>query len=144
MSGAERGIPLPLVRANQAVLAAGVALALLWRSAWPLVALLALLLPGLVLGPRAHPVFAVARRLAGRRLDGAPAEDAAMQRFNQRIAAGMLAASLAALALGWDAVGWLLAGMVGLAALGALAGFCVGCFLYLRLRALRARRWARA
>lgn len=144
MTSSARGIPLPLVRANQAVLVAGVALALLSRSPWPLAVLVALLVPGLCLGPRANPVFAAARRLLGRRLQGAPREDAQMQRFNQAIATTLLAGALAAFAAGRPVLGWALAAAVGLAAAGALLGFCVGCFLYLRLRALRARLGQRA
>lgn len=136
---AATGIPLPLVRANQLTLVLGVGLALVLRAPQLLWALVAVLAVGLLGGARWHPVFAVARLLLGRRLAGAPREDAAMQRFNQTLATVLLLLSQGAFALGWETVGWLLAAAVGLAALGALGGYCVGCALYLRLRYLRQR-----
>lgn len=133
------GIPLPLVRANQATIVTTVALALTLGQPGLLLFLWLVLLAGLLGGPRRHPVFLVARRLLGRRLEGAPQEDAQAQRFNQTLAVVMLGASLLAFALGWTTAGWLLAAAVGAAATGALLGFCIGCALYVRLRTWRLR-----
>lgn len=133
------GIPRPLVRANQATLVAGVVLAAILRQPVVLAALLALMLAGLLLGPRRHPVFVAARLLLARRLAAAPGEDPAAQRFNQTIAVTLLAGAQLAFLLGWPAVGWILAGAVAGAATLALSGFCVGCWLYPRIRALRFR-----
>jgi NhaP-type Na+/H+ or K+/H+ antiporter len=55
-------------------------------------------------------------------------------RFNNSIAVIMLAAAQIALLTGADTFGWILAGIVVLAATVALLGFCVGCFIFYRLR----------
>ena len=57
-----------------------------------------------------------------------------MMRFNNGIAAALLGGAQAAFLVDQPVVGWGLALMVALAATIALAGFCLGCFLYTQLR----------
>lgn len=92
-----------------------------------------------MLGPQANLLFRLGRRLLARRLPGAPTEAASLQRFNLSLAAGMLAAAQVAFFLGAPALGWALALVVAGAAALALAGFCVGCFLYYQLKLARHR-----
>lgn len=134
-----QAIPLPLVRLNQATIVALVLTGALWRQPLVITALFVLLAAGLVLGPRGNAVFRLGRRLLARRLPGAPTEAAELQRFNQTLAVAMLAGAQAAFLAGAPLLGWLLALAVALAAGLALAGFCVGCSLYLQLKLLRHR-----
>lgn len=132
-------IPRPLVRANQVTIVGVVALALAFQQPVLLSALAAVLLAGLVGGPRWNLIFRVARiLLAGRlrRRDPAAVEDAAVQRFNQTLALTLLLASQVAWFAGLPPLGWVLAGAVAVAAGLALAGFCVGCHLYPAVRVL--------
>jgi hypothetical protein len=128
--GAMRDVPVPLVRANQYFLAGGVLAAVLLRQPLIVAALLGVVLAGLVGGPRAHLVFALARPLLGRRLTGAPTEDGRLQRFNQTLAGAMLAASTALFAAGAPLAGWIVAGVLAAVALAGAWGFCLGCRLY--------------
>lgn len=136
----KNGIPVPLVRANQAfiVATAVISFALQFRSG-ALIGLAVLALP-LVFGPRAHLVFHVARPLLASRLPGAEREDAHVQRFNQTLAAlffGLGAAGLYVLdpvAPGWGAaLGWGALLAVATVAFIATRGFCLGCTIYYQL-----------
>ncbi len=60
-------------------------------------------------------------------------------RFNNTIAAILLGGAQLAFLLGFDVIGWLLSAAVAVAAGVALAGFCLGCFLYFRYRMNRYR-----
>jgi len=67
-------------------------------------------------------------------------EAAAPHRFAEMVAAIVLLAATGAFLLGLAVVGWTLSLLVAaLAALNWLAGFCVGCQMYVLLRRLRAR-----
>lgn len=67
-------------------------------------------------------------------------EDRRLMRFNNAIAATMLGLAQVAFVAGLPVAGWALAVMVAVAASVALAGFCLGCFLYTQLRLATASR----
>lgn len=132
-------VPLPIVRLNRwLIVLAGAAALLLW-SPWPLTVLLLLLLPGVLFGQRWSPIAHLGRALFRGRLEGAEREDRRLMRFNNVIAVSLLAGAHAAFYLGVPVLGWVLAAMVVTAAAVALAGFCVGCFLYYQFRLNRYR-----
>lgn len=56
-------------------------------------------------------------------------ENPARQRFNQWISVHCLSLSLLGFLAGWPVVGILFALMVGIDALVAIMGFCIGCFI---------------
>ena len=60
-------------------------------------------------------------------------------RFNNSIAVVLLGLAQVAFLLGVPVAGWTLSLMVAVAAGVALAGFCFGCFLFLRFRLYRYR-----
>ncbi|ADU51542.1 hypothetical protein Tmar_1429 [Thermaerobacter marianensis DSM 12885] len=134
------GIPVPLVRANQAfIILAAVASFVFQFRAGALIGLAVLVLP-LLFGPRAHLVFHLARPLVARRLPGAEREDAHVQRFNQTLAALFFAIGAAGLYLLepvaplWGAVvGWGALLAVATVAFIATRGFCLGCTVYYQL-----------
>ena len=125
-----REIPVPLVRANQGFLMGGVLLAVALDQPLIVAAQLLVVLIALRLGPRGHPVFAVARAILGRRLAGAPTEDARLQRFNLTLAGIMLTAATGLFAVGWSLAGWIVSLTLAVVAAAGLAGFCLGCHLY--------------
>lgn len=135
----EDGIPYPIVSLNRGVIVGGVLLALAFDQPLITAALFALLLPAAVFGRRASPVFAIGSRAFARQNEHAPREDARVQRFNNVIAVAMLGAAQIAFALGAVWLGWALSVGVAFAALIALCGFCVGCFLYYQFRISRVR-----
>lgn len=132
------GIPLPYVRANQWLQVISVTLALLLKQPWILAIPWALGVYSLIAGK--NPLFLLVRPLLSKSPSEYPMEDPAQQRFNQWIAVACLSLSLLGFSAGWPVVGILFALMVGTAALVAILGFCVGCFIryqYLRWRQQR-------
>ena len=133
------GIPYPIVAVNRGIIVGGVLLAL-W-SDQPLITtlVLALLLPAALFGRKASPIFRIGSILFREAISHAPTEDQRVQRFNNIIAVVMLGAAQLAFVLGAAWLGWVFSVAVAFAALVALCGFCVGCFLYFQFRINRSR-----
>ncbi|MGF7030725.1 hypothetical protein J2T17_001630 [Paenibacillus mucilaginosus] len=133
-----KDIPIPYVRANQAGMVLFVLLAVVFQLPVLIVALWAIQVLGLWQGVRANLIVQLAAPLLRQRIAGAPTESPELQRFNNSIVVGLLTLSLISFWIspgGW--IGYLFAGMVALAALAAICGFCVGCFLYYQLKRQR-------
>lgn len=145
LASPQGGIPQPIVTLNRAMLLGGVALAFLTQQPWITTLLLAILIAAVTFGPQGSLPFQVGSRLLAGRVRDAVArgdvEDRRLMRFNNSIAIVLLSLAQVAFLLGASVFGWVCAGMVALAAAVALAGFCVGCFLYYRLR-LAQHRWS--
>ena len=87
-----------------------------------------------------NPVFKIARRFLKKPAASYLQEDAADQRFNQILAVSMLSASLLSFMLDLPVLGYLFSAFVFTAALVALLGFCVGCFIRYQLMMRRTAR----
>lgn len=133
------GIPMPIVRLNRWTLLVGIVAGAILQQ--PLITtLLFLILAGsLVFGPRGSLIFQAGKRLFARQNATAEREDRRLMRFNNSIAAILLGLAQVAFALGAPLLGWVLALLVATAAGVALAGFCVGCFLYYQFKLHRFR-----
>ena len=143
MTSRTASIPKPLVRANQSVIVASVLISWvlsIWSDSFYLILLIPLLsgLSGLAFG--VNPVFKIARRFLKKPAASYLQEDAADQRFNQILAVSMLSASLLSFMLDMPVLGYLFSAFVFTAALVALIGFCVGCFIHYQLMMRRAAR----
>ena len=136
---ANADIPLPIVKLNRWMLVVGLLGGLALQQPLATTLLFAILLPATVIGQRASLVFQVGRRIFARQLPTAPREDRRMQRFDNSIATILLGAAQLAFLAGAPLVGWILALAVVAAAAVALAGFCVGCFLYYQFKLRRYR-----
>jgi hypothetical protein len=136
------GIPLPIVRLNRAVIAAGVAIAFVLQQPILIALLFLVIAPAALLGRRASLIFKIGGVLLAKQNLTAEKEDFRMQRFNNIIAAIMLGGATLAFALDAPIVGWVLSLGVAAAALVALLGFCVGCFLYLQFKLGKRRFFA--
>ena len=143
MTSRTASIPKPLVRANQTVIVVSVLIS--WvLSAWLEGFFWILLIPylsglsALVLG--VNPVFKITRRFLKKPAASYLQEDAADQRFNQILAVSMLSASLLSFMLDLPVLGYLFSAFVFTAALVALLGFCVGCFIRYQLMMRRTAR----
>jgi membrane associated rhomboid family serine protease len=137
------GIPMPIVTANRVVIVTTLLVAFVTQQPWLTTLLLVVLLGSVLVGPKGSVVYQGASRLMASRVAAARAagdiEDRRLMRFNNTIAVLMLAAAQVAFLAGSSALGWIFCGVVVLAASVALAGFCVGCFLFYRLRLLQYR-----
>jgi hypothetical protein len=136
---ANRDIPLPIVRLNRWMLVVGILGGLTLQQPLVTTLLFAILLPATVIGQRASLIFQVGKRLFARQLPTAERENRRMQRFNNSIATILLGAAQIAFLAGVPVVGWGLALVVAAAAAIALAGFCIGCFLYYQFKLQRFR-----
>lgn len=136
-----KDIPLPIVKLNRWILVIGVLSGLLLRQPLLTTALFAVMLSAALFGRRGSPIFWVGKRLlakrnAASRREGR-VEDPQLVRFNNTIAAVLLGGAQLAFLFDLEVVGWALSLAVALAASVALAGFCLGCFLYFRYRMYR-------
>jgi hypothetical protein len=128
-------IPQAIVRLNRATIVVGVLLALALRSPLVTTALFLIITAAAIFGRRGSLIYQIGTRLgAGATSNPEDGEDPGLMRFNNTLAALMLGIAQIAFLAGAGLVGWLFAGMTALAAAIALAGFCVGCFLYYRFK----------
>ncbi|MDF2962817.1 MAG: hypothetical protein K0S39_4552 [Paenibacillus sp.] len=126
-----REIPVPYVRANQTGIVVLVTLAIILQQPALIAALWAIQVIGLWRGVRANLIVMLAAPLLASKVPGAQTEAAELQRFNNSIAVILLTVSLLCFwGVGAPVAGYIAAGMVAVAALIAICGFCVGCFLY--------------
>ena len=131
------GVPQPIVSLNHATLVVGVVGGLLLQQPLVTTALFLLLLPAVLFGQRWSPIARVGRWLFARQIAHAEREDRRLMRFNNAIALILLGAAQVAFALHAPIIGWAFALLVAAAASVALAGFCVGCFLFYQFRLQR-------
>ena len=124
------GIPMPIVRLNRGVIVAAVALAIALQAPLFTTALFLIITPAALKGRRYSLIYALGSRLFAKQNATAEREDWRLQRFNNSIAAVMLGLAQIAFFFGLATLGYTLSAMVATAALVALLGFCVGCFIY--------------
>ncbi|HLO04311.1 MAG TPA: DUF4395 family protein [Symbiobacteriaceae bacterium] len=133
------GIPMPIVKLNRWTIVVGLVGGLLVQVPLVTTVLFLLLLPATLFGSRGSLIYQVGTRLFARQILLAEREDAQLQRFNNTIATTLLGLAQIAFLVGRPLVGWALAGAVAVAAGVAIAGFCVGCFLYFQFKLNRFR-----
>ena len=134
-----KDIPLPIVKLNRATLLTGVVLGLVLQQPLITTLLFAILLPATLFGQKASLIFKTGSILFARQNLTAPKEDRRLQRFNNSIATVLLGLAQVAFLFEANILGWFFAAMVAIAAGVALAGFCVGCFIYYQFKLNRYR-----
>lgn len=137
------GIPMPIVKLNRWIILTGIVIALVTRQPLITTALFLLLLPTIIFGQRWSLVSHLGKRLFAKRNLSAEREDRRLMHFNNSIATVMLGLAQLAFLLGVPMIGWILSLLVAVAAGIALAGFCVGCFLFFQYKMLRYRLFGR-
>ncbi|HWR01265.1 MAG TPA: DUF4395 domain-containing protein [Chlorobaculum sp.] len=138
------GIPLPIVKFNRWVLLTSIVAAIAIRQPVITTILFFLLLPAVVYGRKASPIFLVGSRLFAEKNKTATTEDAGLMRFNNSIALILLGFAQLAFLAGVPLAGWILSGFVAVAAAVALSGFCFGCFLYYQFNLQRDKLFGHA
>ncbi|NTW73536.1 MAG: DUF4395 domain-containing protein [Chlorobiaceae bacterium] len=134
---------MPIVRFNRGILVAGVLLAIAFQQPLITTVLFLLILPAVLFGKKASPIFLVGSLLFAKQNLTAATDSPEIMRFNNAIAAILLGAAQVAFLLGAPLAGWVLSGIVALAATIALFGFCFGCFLYYQFNLQRYRLFGR-
>ncbi|WP_281887388.1 DUF4395 domain-containing protein [Paenibacillus sp. YYML68] len=131
-------IPRAFVRANQAGIVLMIVLASILQQPILIAALWAVQVITLWRGLKVNLFVQLASPFLRKAAMSGPTEAMELTRFNNSIAVGMLTCSMLAFWLDRDGLlGYLFAGIVAVAALVALCGFCVGCFLYYQYKRLR-------
>lgn len=138
-TGACGDIPLPIVKLNRWTLVIGLLGAVVLQQPLITTCLFVVLLAAVLFGQRYSLIFQVGRRLFASQILLADREDRRLQRFNNAIAVVMLGGAQIAFLSGLPVLAWGLSLAVVAAAGVALAGFCVGCFLYYQFKLNRYR-----
>ncbi|WP_165279914.1 DUF4395 domain-containing protein [Paenibacillus protaetiae] len=123
-------VPMPLVRFNNWVTLA--LLAISWITQQPWIAAIPLVTCGLGAAIGWNPVIWIAKQNFKRPPSSYVSEEKAQLRFNQTLCTGMLLVAIISAAAGWTAGFYIFTILPALANIGALAGFCVGCFIRFR------------
>lgn len=143
IGGAGGGISAPIVALNRWTLVVGIVGGLALRQPLVTTVLFVIILGAALFGRRGSLVFQVGRCLLARPNAAARragrVEDPRLMRFNNAIAATLLGLAQLAFLAGQPVLGWACALLVALAAGVALAGFCLGCFLYYQFHLQRSR-----
>ena len=132
-------IPLPIVRLNRWTLLIGTVLATLLQQPLITTFLFIILLPAVLYGQRYSLIFQVGKRVFAKQIAGAEGEDRRLMRFNNSIAVILLGLAQLSFLAGVPILGYALSLILATAAGVALAGFCFGCFLFLRFKLYRYR-----
>ena len=138
-----KDIPLPVVLLNRWTLVIGVVSAIVLQQPLITTALFLILLPATLYGQRFSLIFKIGTTVFAKQCLTAEKEDRRLQRFNNSIATILLGLAQVAFLLGWWILAWVFSAMVATAAGIALAGFCIGCFLYFQFRMNRYRFFGR-
>ena len=133
-----RTIPKPLVLANQWTIVLSVIISLITQSAWilfiPLVSGLLSLFTGF------NPVLALVKQFLSKSPDQYEQEDYDQLQFNQWMAVGFLLVATISFFMNWSVLFNIATVMVGIAALVAIMGFCIGCFIRFQYQQWNYRR----
>lgn len=138
MTGIPRSIPRPLVKTNQWVIVISVVVTWLTGAAWFLLVPLIAGLSGILFGY--NPIMQIAKRFLKKPKEKYIPEDWEQQQFNQKIAVFCLGAGWLSFLLNWNTAGYIFTAMVAIAALVAILGFCIGCFILFQWKQFQYRR----
>jgi hypothetical protein len=133
------GVPIPVVKLNRWILVIGIVSGLILQQPLVTTVLFFILLPTALFGRRWSLIAHIGKLIFAKQIPHAEREDFRLARFNNTIAAVLLGGAQVAFLLKAPIVGWVLSLMVAVAAGVALAGFCVGCFLYFQFKMQRYR-----
>ncbi|NTU58771.1 MAG: DUF4395 domain-containing protein [Chlorobiaceae bacterium] len=121
---------MPIVKLNRIVLLAGITVAIILQKPLITTALFLIILPAVLWGQKASLVYLIGSKLFSKQNGTAASESPKLMRFNNSIAVILLGLAQIAFVLEAALAGWILSGIVAVAALVALCGFCFGCFLF--------------
>jgi hypothetical protein len=130
-------VPVPVLNFTRWVYFLILVSGILLQKPWETTILLVLLLPPLFLGKKWNIIGRVGKKVLASKIPGALYEDRRLIQFNNTLLVIMLVFAQVAFLTGNNVIGWVITSMA-IAANGlALAGFCVGCFLFYRFKLYR-------
>lgn len=135
-----KDVPIYKVRANQVGMVAAIAVAIIFQYPWLLAVTWIILVMTRLLGPGANAFVIVFEPITKLIYGEKHTEAEELQHFNLNLAIIFITTSLLCFSLSWNLAGYIVAGVMGICALLALFGFCIGCTLYFQLKKYRALR----
>ncbi len=134
-------IPVSYVRANQWGIVIFVVLALAFQEPYIILALWVVQVIGWLNGVKGNLFIQLSKPYLEKHIAGGKKEAAELQKFNNTLAVIMLSVSVILfLTPSWVTAGYIVAGMVALAALGAILGYCIGCTIYFQYKQWKSRQ----
>jgi hypothetical protein len=134
-----KDVPVPVLTFTRWVYFIILASGILLQKPWETTLLLFLLLPVILLGKKWNLIGRFGKMLLASKIPGSLYEDRRLIQFNNTLLVIMLAFAQIAFVTGNNIVGWVITSMA-IAATGlALAGYCVGCFLYYKFKLYKYR-----
>lgn len=131
-------IPMPYVKANQAGIVLFVLLTLILQQFSVLLILFLIQIVGFIFGSKANLFIVLAKPFL--KVEGKGKQAIELAKFNNGIAIIFLTVALVFFLLEYLTLGYLVAGMLGLAALIAICGYCIGCTIYYQYKQLVLRK----
>ncbi len=138
MSNLPGSIPRPLVRTNQWFIVITVMIS--WFSGVYWLLLLPLIAGLLGIFMNYNPIVQFAKLFLRKHPSQYVPEDVNQQRFNQTIASTLLLLGFISFQLNWTIAAYIFTIMVALAALIAILGFCIGCFIHFQWNQYKYRK----
>ncbi|GGG03523.1 DUF4395 domain-containing protein [Paenibacillus abyssi] len=130
-------VPMHWVRANQLGILLSIIVTVVTQQYWVLAIPLAVQLISRQFGIKYN---AFVRLFAPWLPASEHTEERVLLRFNNLLAILFMSGSLITFALGAAVIGYIFLGMLTIAVVMALSGFCLGCFMYFQWRQFLARR----
>ncbi|MEK4251641.1 DUF4395 family protein [Paenibacillus sp. FSL W7-1287] len=138
--GAQKEVPLSKVRSNQIGIVISIAIAIVFDLPWVFAVLWLIQVLTLLFGPGANVFVTLLEPLAKSIYGKKNTEAAELVKFNLSIGVTFLTLSMLCLSLQWTLAANIIAGLMGLAALAALLGYCIGCTIYFQYKKYKALR----
>jgi hypothetical protein len=129
-------IPISYVKANQIGIVAFILLATIFMMPFFLILLWVIQISGAIFGTNLF--IQLAKTFV--KVEGKETQARELQRFNVTLGILFLTISLICFANHWVFAGYLFAWMLGIVALIALSGYCLGCTIYYQFKKFKALR----
>ena len=134
-----KDVPIPVLNFTRWIYFIILVSGILLQKPWETTMLLVLLFPVVLFGKKWNIIGRFGKKLLASKIPGSLYEDRRLIQFNNTLLVIMLILAQIAFITGNIVIGWLITSMA-IAATGlALAGYCVGCFLYYKFKLYKYR-----
>jgi hypothetical protein len=134
-----KDVPIPVLNFTRWIYFIILVSGIILQKPWETTLLLVLLFPVVLFGKKWNIIGRFGKKLLASKIPGSLYEDRRLIQFNNTLLVIMLILAQVAFLTGNKVIGWAITSMA-IAATGlALAGYCVGCFLYYKFKLYKYR-----
>jgi hypothetical protein len=134
-----KDVPIPVLNFTRWIYFIILVSGIILQKPWETTMLLVLLFPVVIFGKKWNIIGRFGKKLLASKIPGSLYEDRRLIQFNNTLLVIMLILAQIAFITGNIVIGWVITSMA-IAATGlALAGYCVGCFLYYKFKLYKYR-----